>query len=76
MFESQLAAIVPGLAGAKVSVGRLRRKRNRESLQGTNILSYLEHPLVFICNTCLSGTLEHPTTPPVEAAGFGVRCGK
>lgn len=57
----QLATIVPGLAGAKVSVGRVRKEEKwGEPLQGTNILRYLEHHLVFICNTCLSGTPEHP----------------
>lgn len=59
-----------------MSVGRVgKEEKQRESLQGTNILRYLEHHLVFICNTCLSGTPEHPITPTVEAADISERNG-
>lgn len=57
-------------------VGRVgKEEKQQESLQGTNILRYLEHHLVFICNTRLSGTPEHPVTPTVEAADISERSG-
>ena len=50
--------------------------RQQESLQGTNILRYLEHHPVFICSTSLSATPEHPITPNIAAVGIRVRSQK
>lgn len=62
--EPLLPTVVPGLAGAEVLVGRVwkEEKQQRESLQGTNILRYLEHHLVFLYAT--HACLAPRSTPP------------